>query len=166
MRYRDCPTIEVTERVPCSPEAAWAVVSDITVPARFSPELQSVEWLDGATHPVVGSRFRGSNLNSVLGEWTTECEVVEVDEGRRWVWEVENGSGAPSATWAFEVEPTSTGVLVRQWARMGPGPSGLTPAILRMPDKEARIVAGRIEQWRVAMTANLSGIRELLTAGA
>ncbi len=162
MLYRDCPTVEVTRRVEATPAAAWAVVSDITVPARFSPELQSVAWVGEGNGLTVGRRFRGTNSNAMLGEWTTECQVVEVEEGRRWVWEVENGSGSPSATWGFEVEPTSTGALVRQWGRMGPAPSGLTAAIVAMPAKEARIVAGRIEEWRAGMSATLDGIAELL----
>ena len=95
---------------------------------------------------------------------STECEVDEVDEGRRWGWEVENGSGSPSSTWGFEVEPTSSGAPVRQWARMGPAPRGLTAAILVMPAKEARIVAGRLEEWRAGMTATLAGIADLLAA--
>ena len=69
------------------------------------------------------------------------------------------GPDGASATWAFEVEPTSDGVLIRQWARMGPGPSGLTPAIASMPDKEARIVANRLAEWQQNMRANLDWIR-------
>ncbi len=121
-----------------------------------------MEWVGEESGLAVGHRFLGTNRNAMLGEWTTECEVVEVDAGRRWVWEVENRDGSPSATWGFEVEPTSTGALVRLWARMGPGPSGLTAPILAMPAKEARIVAGRIEEWRAGMTATLAGIEELL----
>ena len=33
-----------------------------------------------------------------------------------------------------------------------------------MPDKEPRIIAGRLAAWREAMEANLAGIRELLEA--
>jgi hypothetical protein len=94
-----------------------------------------------------------------LGSWQTECEIVEVDQGRRWVWNVIGPEGV-SATWAFEVEPASDGALIRQWARMGPGPSGLTYAITAKPEKEARIVAGRLAEWRQNMQANLDDIRD------
>ena len=57
------------------------------------------------------------------------------------------------------MEPASDGVLIRQWGRMGPGPSGLTPAILAQPDKEARIVARRLAEWQQNMQANLDWIR-------
>jgi hypothetical protein len=42
---------------------------------------------------------------------------------------------------------------------MGPGPSGLTPAIVAQPDKEARIVARRLSEWQQNMQANLDWIR-------
>lgn len=158
MRYRDQPTIEVTQRVHCDPATAWAYVTDITVPARCSTELQSVEWLDGADHVEVGARFRGRNTNEAIGSWETTCEVVEVEDQRRWVYDV-IGHDGPIARWGFEVEPASDGVLIRQWGRMGPGPSGLNISISAQPDKEARIVARRLSQWQENMAANLEWIR-------
>ncbi len=158
MRYRDQPTVEVTQRVGCDVATAWRYVTDITVPARCSAELQAVEWLDGADHVAVGARFRGSNANEAIGEWQTVCEVVEFEDQRRWVWNV-LGHDGPIASWGFEVEPATDGVLIRQWGRMGPGPSGLNIAIAAQPDKEARIVARRLSDWQRNMTANLEWIR-------
>lgn len=158
MRYRDQPTVEVTQRVHCDLATAWNHVTDITVPTRCSSELQSVEWLDGADRVAVGARFRGHNQNSAIGEWQTACEVVEVDEQSRWVWNVVGHDG-PVATWGFEVEQTSDGVLIRQWARMGPAPSGLTTIIAAQPEREARIVARRLSDWQRGMAANLEWIR-------
>lgn len=83
MRYRDQPTIEVTQRVHCDVATAWKYVTDITVPARCSAELQTVEWLDGADHVEVGARFRGSSRHDAFGAWQTVCEVVEVEDQRR-----------------------------------------------------------------------------------
>ena len=103
-------------------------------------------------------RFRGRNKHQAFGDWETVCEVVEVDDQRRWVWNVIGPDGV-GATWGFEVEPASDGVLIRQWGRMGPGPSGLTPAILAQPDKEARIVTRRLAEWQQNMQANLDWIR-------
>ncbi|MCH9722399.1 MAG: SRPBCC family protein [Actinomycetia bacterium] len=158
MRYRDQPTTEVTARVHCDVATAWGYVTDITVPARCSAELQSVEWLDGADGVRVGARFRGRNENATIGRWETVCEIVEVEHERRWVWNV-RGNDGPIASWGFEVEPASDGVLIRQWARMGPGPSGLTIGIAAQPEKEARIVARRLAEWERGMQANLEWIR-------
>lgn len=158
MRYRDQPTVEVTQRVDCDIATAWSYLTDITLPARCSAELQSVEWLDGADRVQVGARFRGRNSNAAIGEWETVCEVAEVEDQRRWVWNV-LGHDGPIATWGFEVEPASSGVLVRQWARMGPGPSGLNISIAAQPEKEARIVARRLSEWQQNMAANLEWVR-------
>jgi hypothetical protein len=158
MRYRDQPTIEVTQRVRCDVPTAWKYVTDINLPARCSVELQSVEWLDDAGTVKVGARFRGRSQHEALGEWETVCEVVEVEDQHRWVWNVIGPDGV-GATWGFEVESVSDGTLIRQWARMGPARSGLSMGIAAQPDKEARIVSRRISEWQQNMQANLDWIR-------
>jgi hypothetical protein len=161
MRYRDQPTVEVEERMVGDPEVIWDLVTDITLPTRFSAELQSVEWLGDASAVAVGNRFRGTNHNLALGHWSTDCTVVEVVPGRRWVWTVNDGDRL-MCTWGFEVDPGREAVTVRQWARMGPDPSGLSVAIDAMPDKEGRIISGRLREWRTNMQANLAGIKAIV----
>jgi hypothetical protein len=158
VRYRDQPTLEVTQRVRCDVAAAWKYVTDITLPARCSTELRDIEWLDDADHVEVGAQFSGRNEHDAFGNWQTVCEVVEVEDQRRWVWNVIGPDGV-GATWGFEVEPASDGVLIRQWGRMGPGPSGLTIGIAAQPDKEARIISRRLSEWQQNMQANLEWIR-------
>lgn len=165
MRYRDQPTVEVEQRVVGDPAVIWELVTDINLPARFSQELQSVEWLDGATGVEVGNRFRGHNLNPALGEWSTECTVVEFEPGSRWTWQVTAGDNL-MATWGFEVDPGRDAVTVRQWARLGPDPSGLSIAIAAMPEKESRIVSRRMSEWRTNMEANLAGIKAAVEGAA
>lgn len=160
MRYRDCPTVEVSERIVGDPAAIWAAITDITFPVGRSPELQRVEWLDG-DHVAVGARFRGYNTNPATGNWQTDSSVVEVEDGSRWVWAVGNVE-QPAATWGFEMDPTSDGAIVRQWARMGPGPSGLSAAIANMPDKEGRIIARRLDDFEAGIRSNLAGLKALI----
>jgi len=165
VRYRDRPTMEVEERIAADAADLWALVTDIQLPSRFSEELQQVEWLDGATEVAVGNRFRGTNQSVHIGEWQTECVVVEVEPERRWVWEVHGGDNV-MATWGFELDPGREDVRVRQWARMGPDPSGLNIAIDSMPEKEGRIIANRLREWQRNMTANLQGIKSLAEGAA
>lgn len=159
MRHRDQPTVEAVQRLSCDTDTAWRYVTDISLPTHTSQELLAVEWLDGADHVTVGARFKGRNRNPNIGEWETVCEVVEVEPGRRWVWNVLTPNGV-GATWAFEVEPSSAGSIVRQWARMGPAPTGINIAINAQPGKEARIVQRRLEEWLQGMQANLGYIAE------
>ena len=161
MRYRDQPTLEVTERVRCDVQTAWDLVTDLELPVRCSPELQAVQWLGDADRVRVGARFQGTNHNDAIGTWDVECEVAEVeDQGdvRRWVWNVLAGDGV-GASWGFEVEPASDGVLVRQWGRVGPAPTGLSAAIAEHPELEGRILARRLGDWEQGMRANLDYIK-------
>jgi hypothetical protein len=117
--------------------------------------------LDGSDHVTIGARFRGHNKNDAIGEWHADCQVVEVEDGARWVWAVGH-DGAPAATWGFEVDPTGDGAIVRQWVRLGPGPSGLSQVIETMPDKEGRIIAQRLSEFEAGIRANLAGIKALI----
>lgn len=56
------------------------------------------------------------------------------------------------------------GTRLRQWVQMGPGRSGLSLAIDRMPDKEQKIVFVRLREFETNMTAALEGIKELAEA--
>jgi hypothetical protein len=135
----------------------WALVSDITLPARFSSELQAAEWIDD-TH------FRGHNRHEAAGEWETMCTVTERVDGKVFAYAVGDASN-PSASWAFRLSPDGGGTRLTQWMRMGPAPSGLTPAIEAMPDKEERIVALRLDEHRFNMLATLQGIKDLAEKG-
>ncbi|CAM3099093.1 SRPBCC family protein [Skermania piniformis] len=161
MRYRDCPTIEVSERIDADPTQVWALVTDITLPVEFSTELYRVEWLDGAERVDVGARFRGHNRHPALGTWHTDCRVAEIEPNRRWVWQVIMDDQV-AASWGFEVDPGRTGTTLRQWGRLGPGPSGLSIAIAAMPEKEGRIIANRLVEWEQGIRANLAGIKALI----
>ena len=69
----------------------------------------------------------------------------------------------PSARWGFELAAEDDGTRLRQWAKLGPGPSGLTPAIKAMPDKEERIVARRLAEHEANMRRCVDGIRSCRT---
>jgi uncharacterized protein YndB with AHSA1/START domain len=51
----------VRARIAASPETIYALVSDVTRTPEFSPEIVEVRWLDGATGPTVGARFKARN---------------------------------------------------------------------------------------------------------
>jgi hypothetical protein len=155
------PSVEVSRRLLCTPEAAWDVVTDISLPLSESKELKSVEWIIGSS-VVAGNRFRGHNENAVRGSWTTESVIEDVEPGARWTWRVLNESGGTMAVWGFEVEPTSDGCLVRQFARMGPDESGITQFIEMYPGREARIIEGRLKEWATSMDANLERVADLI----
>jgi uncharacterized protein YndB with AHSA1/START domain len=165
MRYADSPTVEATVHVAAPPERVWPLVSDIALVAETSEELQEAEWLPApegpgeGDAPTVGHRFRGRNAHPQVGEWETVSEVVECEEQRAFAWAVMDPAN-PTALWRFTLTPVEGGTELRQWGRMGPGPSFLTTVIERMPDKEERIVAGRLREWQQGIERTLAGIKE------
>jgi hypothetical protein len=72
-----------------------------------------------------------------------------------------DGPDVAAAQWRFTLEPVDGGTRVSQWVRLGPGRSGLTPAIERMPDREHDIVERRLAEHRANMQRNLEGIADL-----
>jgi hypothetical protein len=168
VRYRlaDGPETEVSVRVAAPAAALWPHVCDINFSARFSPEFHSAEWLDGAGEPSVGARFRGTNEHPAVGRWQVDCVVTEFEPGRRIGWDVVGPDGA-AASWRFtldddpDADAGEQATIVTQWCRLGPGPSGLTPAIERMPDREHDIIARRLAEHRTNMSANLAGLADL-----
>jgi uncharacterized protein YndB with AHSA1/START domain len=165
MKYADGPTAEATVHVSAPPEVLWPLVSDIHLMASLSTEVQEVAWLDEVGEPAVGAAFRGRSRHRAVGEWTTTSRIIACEPPRVFAWAVEDPED-PSATWRFELTPRAGGTDLRQWARMGPGFSFLCQAIAAMPDKEERIVAGRLREWQAAIEVNLAALKELAEARA
>jgi hypothetical protein len=160
VRYSEGPAVQVEAHISAPPAVVWPLVSDITLPARFSTELVAAEWIDGGGGPRTGARFAGRNHHDAIGTWQVTCTVVICDEERAFSWVVGDPS-YPSARWGFELEAEGGGTHLRQWARLGPGPSGLTPVIEAMPGKEERIVARRLAEHEVNMRRCVEGIKTL-----
>jgi uncharacterized protein YndB with AHSA1/START domain len=94
----------VTVRMAAPPEKVWALVSDVTRIGRYSPETFEAQWLDGATGPVEGARFRGHVKRNGKGPvyWTT-CTVLASVPGREFAFGV--GTGAkPLNVWRYRME--------------------------------------------------------------
>ncbi|WP_329302067.1 SRPBCC family protein [Streptomyces sp. NBC_00659] len=159
-RYADLPTVEVRTRIEAPPRRVWDLVSDIRLMPGLSAELQSVAWLDDVTEPRVGARFVGRNRHESLGEWETTSYVVECEPFRAFAWAVADPEH-PSTVWRFGLEGADGGTELTQWMRMGPGRSGLSFAIDRMPEKEQKIVFVRLREFERSMTDTVEAIRKL-----
>jgi uncharacterized protein YndB with AHSA1/START domain len=160
VRYDDCPTTEVDVLIDAPIERVWSLITDIATPARFSSELIEAEWLDEAAEPGLGLRFVGRSYHPAAGRWETTCVVTAFEPLSTFGWAVGDPE-YPSAIWRFELREEGGGVRLRQSAQIGPAPSGLTPAILAMPDKEERIVAKRLDEHRTNMQATIEGVKAL-----
>ena len=162
MRFADHPTTETEVYVSAPPAAVWPLVTEIMTPSLFRTELQEAIWLetDAERAPCLGARFKGRNFHPARGEWETTSTIVDFVPEQRFGWAV-GDPDQPSALWRLELAPEGSGTRLRYWAQMGPGPSGMTAVIEKMPDKEERIIARRLEEFERNMLATLEGIKQL-----
>ncbi len=104
----------VTIHMDASPEAVWALVSDVTRIGEYSPETFEAEWLDGAAGPGVGVRFRGHVKRNGKGPiYWAECSITECEANRLFTF----GVGKPGKalnTWSYRLEPSGDGTDVTE----------------------------------------------------
>jgi uncharacterized protein YndB with AHSA1/START domain len=110
----------VTIHMAAPPERIWDLVSDVTKIGRYSPETLEAEWLDGATGPAVGARFRGHVKRNGRGPmyWTT-CNVVASEPGREFAFAV-GKQGKELNTWRYRLEPAGDGTDVTESFELKP----------------------------------------------
>ncbi|MET1000745.1 MAG: SRPBCC family protein [Acidimicrobiia bacterium] len=108
----------VTVYMAAPPEKIWDLVSDVTKIGRYSPETFEGEWLDGATGPAVGARFRGHVKRNGVGPiYWTSASVTACEPGR--VFEFGVGKpGKPLNTWRYELTPNGDGTDVTESFRL------------------------------------------------
>ncbi len=137
----------VTVHVAAPAERVWGLLADVRRIGEFSPETFEAEWLDGASGPEVGARFRGHVRRNGRGPvyWTT-CTVVASDPGCEFAFGV-GGTGRTLNTWRYQLIPRSGGTDVTESFELSDTP------LLRL----YWALAGR---WR--MRTNVSGMRTTL----
>src|SRR4029077_7781549 len=92
-----------------SPERVWELVSDVTRIGRYSPETFEAEWIDGATGPAVGARFRGHVRRNGRGPvYWTKFTGVACGPGRMLAFHVGVGDKTVN-TWRYQLEPAGDG---------------------------------------------------------
>lgn len=99
----------VSLRIAAPAERLYDIVSDITQMGRLSPECVGGRWLGGASGPVVGARFKGTNKRG-WARWSTTNEVVAADRGREFAFETQQSG----MRWAYRFEPDGDGTVVTE----------------------------------------------------
>jgi hypothetical protein len=112
-------SVTVTRVIPAEASTLFNIVSDITTMPSHSPETVATEWLDGATGPAVGARFKGTN-NLGPNKWSSKPTITELVDGRVFAFKVPGKTGA---TWTYTFEPTANGTIVTEsMAQTKPSP--------------------------------------------
>jgi uncharacterized protein YndB with AHSA1/START domain len=114
---------EVTVHIAAPPERVWDLVSDVTKIGRYSPETFEAEWIDGATGPVVGARFRGHVKRNGIGPvYWTSATVTACEPGRTFKFGVGVKGKEPLSIWGYDLvaagdgtDVTETFTLANRW---------------------------------------------------
>ena len=87
-------TDTVSRRIEATPEALYALISDVTRTPEYSPEVVKCTWIKGATGPAVGARFKAINHAGRVPDWPNRPIVTIADVGRTFAFErTEVGGG-------------------------------------------------------------------------
>lgn len=97
----------VSTRIARPADAVWAMVADVGRMGSWSPETRSAVWLDDATGPAVGARFKGKNRRGML-RWTTTVRVTECEPGRAFAF-VTLSRNRDATRWRYQFTPTGAG---------------------------------------------------------
>jgi hypothetical protein len=106
----------------------YDMVSDLPRIGEWSPECEGVDWEDGTTTPVEGTRFVGHNA---VGpgrriRYSRRGTVLTADRGREFAFATEEG-GREGTVWRYRFEPAAGGTRVTEsykvewipmWARI------------------------------------------------
>jgi uncharacterized protein YndB with AHSA1/START domain len=160
-------TTEVTVVVDRSPEEVWALITDLDVVGRISPERFEASWLDGATGPAIGARYH--SRNTFPDGFTSEvlCRIVAATAPSSFAWEVldvhDPDGRLPLCRWEYEIQPAgaenagSSSVIVHRFVH-GPGTTNVRIRALSDPERAEQIVAERLAELNQNMTTTLSAI--------
>lgn len=107
-----------TVHIAAPADKIWNLIADVRNIGQFSPETFEAEWLDGATGPAVGARFRGHVKRNEIGPvyWTV-CRVTACEPNREFGFEVLVGD-RPVNNWHYRLTPSGDGTDVTESFRM------------------------------------------------
>ena len=95
------------------PEDVYALVADVTRTPEFSPEILKCTWLNGATGPAVGARFKARNKVPNRPPWNNKPVVTVVEPGREFAFARTEPFGGTVA-WSYRFEPDGDGTTVTE----------------------------------------------------
>ena len=110
---QELTTDSVSRYIDASPEALYALISDVTRTPEYSPEVVRCTWKKGATGPAVGARFKAINHAGRVPDWPNWPVITIADPGKMFAFErTEVGGG--TIEWRYTFEPQGTGTLVTE----------------------------------------------------
>jgi hypothetical protein len=104
---------QVDRHIEASPQALYDLVSDVTRTPELTPDIVSCTWLDGATGPAVGARFKAINSAGRGPNWSNKPVVTAVDPGKEFAF-ARTEPFAGTVTWRYTFVAEGTGTRVTE----------------------------------------------------
>jgi hypothetical protein len=101
-------TGEAHVHIEATPGHVYRVVSDVSRMGEWSPETVKCEWIDSATGPAVGARFKGTNKRGFV-KWSTKPKVVVAEPGREFAFDV-----GTDTRWTYRFDADGDGTKVTE----------------------------------------------------
>jgi hypothetical protein len=146
----------VSVRIRATPEVLYDMVSDVRRMGEWSPECRQCEWIDGATGPTVGARFKGSNRRGAA-RWSTKPRVVTADPGQEFAF-VTSHLGRDMTRWGYRFERVADEITVIESFEM------LTdmPCYFRLSDRFLMGVKNRKSDLEQNMAVTLARLKAVV----
>jgi uncharacterized protein YndB with AHSA1/START domain len=116
----DIPQLGASIEIDAPPALVWALVSDVSRMADWSPQVSSVR-LKGEGGSVLGARFTNLNKQGEL-EWVTHGEVVRFEPDREVAFRIEENW----VIWSLRLSPAGDGTRLVQRRETPDGISALS----------------------------------------
>jgi hypothetical protein len=110
---QELTTDEVSRYIDASPDDLYNIISDVTRQPETSPEIVKCTWLNGATGPAVGARFRAINHAGRGPNWPNKPVVVTADPGKEFAF-ARTEAFAGTVEWRYRFHPEGAGTRVTE----------------------------------------------------
>ena len=142
------PLLQASIDIDASPEAVWALVSDLSLMPKWSPQCKLMKAF-GPLRP--GTRTVNVNRRNYLF-WPTTSRITEVVPQRKLAFRVNENN----TVWSYELEPTATGTRLTESRHAENGVKPVSNLLVNavmggVPNFEVELVDG--------MNASLSRIK-------
>jgi len=110
---QELTTDSASRYIEATPDALYALISDVTRTPEYSPEVVKCTWLKGATGPAVGARFKAINHAGRVPDWPNKPVITVLEPNRTFAFaRTEIGGG--TIEWRYQFDSQGTGTLVTE----------------------------------------------------
>ena len=110
-----------TVHIAAPPNRVWALIADVTRMGEWSPETVHATWIEGATGPAAGARFKGTNKMGPI-RWSTRPTVEVAEPGKEFTFAT-GKPGDPDTRWSYTLAAAGDGTDVTEsWTEIKPFP--------------------------------------------